>query len=292
VRVIYLRSVQLYEFRWYQSEILFSIPIFHTICDFTNELPILWQFREFILMFYMQRFYSLFIISLSFLLLSGCHRLLGTYDGPVLVTHEFVQGVTPANAQIFNNRTYPTVQANWPGPGGDKMWLAVNLGATSSPESSVDNGPSRAGWYFQFNRKQGFHHNGSTVTPRWRVQEIIEDSEWKIENDPCRILLGGTWRLPTVEELRAFMSAPVDQGGMGDGNRTSAFNSTLKLHAAGNLQSFDGDLQLRGESGNYWASDQFSNKRGEVLTFGEGSNTFAGNKAFGRSVRCIEDEPS
>lgn len=237
----------------------------------------------------MQRFLKSLLIGLLLFVMTACSWFLSSYDGPVPVSHGYVEGVTPSNAKLYNERTYPTVQANWPGAGGDKLWLAVNLGATNRPETSVDDSPSSAGWYFQYNRKQAFYHNGTNITPSWTTNEIKEDSEWKLENDPCHLLLGGSWRLPTVEELRAFLSAPADQGGMGDGNRTSAFNSTLKLHAAGNLQSFNGDLQLRGESGNYWASDQFSKNRGEVLTFGQGSNTFAGNKAFGRSVRCIEE---
>ncbi|MDZ7719076.1 MAG: hypothetical protein U5K72_09700 [Balneolaceae bacterium] len=237
----------------------------------------------------MQRLFNALFIGFGLFVFASCSWFLGDYDGPKLVSHSYVQGVTPSNATLYNERTYPTVQANWNGPGGDKIWLAVNLGASAPPENSVDDSNDSAGWYFQFNRKQAFYHNGSNLTPSWTTNEIIEDSGWRIENDPCRILLGDSWRLPTVEELRAFMSAPIDKGGMGDGNRTSAFNSKLKLHAAGNLQSFDGSLQLRGESGNYWASDQFSNKRGEVLTIGEGSNTFAGNKAFGRSVRCLKE---
>jgi hypothetical protein len=211
------------------------------------------------------------------------------YDGPTFVSHGYIDGVTPSNATLYNERTYPTVQANWNGPGGDKVWLAVNLGATTPPENSVDESNASAGWYFQFNRKQGYYHNGSNLTPSWRTNEIKEDSDWKPANDPCRILLDNNWRLPTVEELRAFLAAPISNGGLGDGNRTSAFNSTLKLHAAGNLHSFSGELQMRGETGNYWASDQFSPTRGEVLTFGEGSNTSAGHKAFGCSARCVQE---
>lgn len=237
----------------------------------------------------MQRFFKSLLIGLLLFIMTACSWFLGSYDGPTPVSHGYVEGVTPSDANLFIDRTYPTVQANWSGPGGDKLWLAVNLGATGQPETSVDTSPSRAGWYFQFNRKQGYYHNGTNLTPSWQAIEIREDSSWEIENDPCQILLGDTWRLPTIQELRAFVEAPPAQGGMGDGNRTSAFNSILKLHAAGNLRSFGGGLQLRGEVGNYWASNQFSENRGEVLTFGEGNNTFAGNKAFGRSVRCIQE---
>lgn len=230
----------------------------------------------------------IFLGLLIILFIGSCSYFLTSID-PDTVTHGFVQGVTPANAAVFSERSYPIVKADWPGPGGNKTWLAVNLGATTRPETSVDRSPSSAGWYFQFNRKQAFHHNGNSITPQWRNQSIEEDNSWSIGNDPCRILLGESWRLPAITELRAFREASVEKGGMGEGNRTAAFNSTLRLHAGGELQTFDGDLRYRGEQGRYWASDQFDPKRGEVLGFESSSSTFASNKAFGRPVRCIKD---
>ncbi|MCC5908042.1 MAG: hypothetical protein JJU13_17640 [Balneolaceae bacterium] len=224
------------------------------------------------------------------LFLFSCHYFLSSYDGPLEAAHGYVDGVTPANASLYNNRTYPTVEADWPGPGGDKVWLAMNLGATDFPESSIDNRAGRAGWLFQFNRSQGYHHNGQLVTPNWRVTSIDEDTEWELENDPCHILLGEPWRIPTVEMLRAFREAPVNRGGMGEGNRTAAFNSTLRLHSPGFLHSFSGDLRDRGNAGHYWARDQFNSRQGEALGIGESSGTFGGGKAFGRSVRCVKDD--
>ena len=234
----------------------------------------------------------LILILFSFVASSlSCSKFLSSYDAPEVVSHGYVDGVTPSNASIYNDRSYPTVEANWAGPGGDKVWLAVNLGANAEPQSSVDNNPARAGWKFQFNRSQAFHHNGQVLTPQWRTTNIDQDTNWQPENDPCRLLLGDPWRLPTIEELRAFREAPMNRGGMGEGNRTAAFNSTLKLHAAGFLHSFTGELRNRGATGQYWASDQFTSSNGETLGFSdEGSGTFGGNKAFGRSIRCIEDE--
>lgn len=229
------------------------------------------------------------VILLGIFLITSCSYFLSSYDVPQTITHGYVQGVTPANAETFRNRSYPTVKANWPGPGGNKVWLGVNLGATHEPANSVDDRASRAGWYFQFNRKQGFHHNGEVPTPQWRIQSINEDTNWEITNDPCRILLGSPWRVPTVEEIRAFREASVSRGGMGEGNRTSAFNSRLRLHAAGELHSFDGDLRNRGNFGRYWASTQLNRTDGEAFSFGDSSRTYGSNKAFGRPVRCIRD---
>lgn len=236
----------------------------------------------------MKRFLIIFSGLFLILFAGSCSYFLTSLE-PDSITHGYVQGVSPANASIFTERTYPIIQANWPGPGGDKVWLGVNLGATTQPETSVDDSPSSAGWYFQYNRKQGYYHNGELITPQWRIQEIEEERSWGLSNDPCRLLLGETWRLPTVVELRAFREAPASDGGMGEGNRTSAFNSDLRLHAAGELQTFDGQIRFRGERGRYWASDQFNPREGEVLGFGDASSTFGSNKAFGRPVRCIQD---
>jgi len=233
------------------------------------------------------------LIIFTFLLLGtlSCSKFLSPYDAPEVVSHGYVDGVTPGNASIYNQRSYPTVQANWPGPGGDKVWLAVNLGATGEPESSVDDNPGRAGWKFQFNRSQAFHHNGQVLTPQWHTNRIDEGSDWLPENDPCRLLLGDPWRIPKVEEWRAFREAPMNRGGMAEGNRTAAFNSTLRLHAAGELQAFDGHLRYRGENGRYWAQQQFTSRNGEAFGFSDAaSSTFGSNKAFGRPVRCIKDD--
>lgn len=266
-----------------------ELKISFDACDFMNELPILIRRKNLIYMFSMRRLLLVLLLLVSLIPLNSCHWFLGSYDGPTIVSHGYVEGVTPSNIEQFNTRDYPTVQANWEGPGGDKIWLAVNLGATEKPFTSADPSPQHAGWYFQFNRKQGFYHNGSTLIPQWTTRSINEDTAWEPANDPCRLLLGNPWRLPKIEELRAFRSAPLSQGGMGEGNRTDAFNSVLNLHAPGYLHSYVGELRERGESASYWASDQFSPTHGEALGIGEGSGTFGGGKAFGRLVRCVKE---
>ena len=222
--------------------------------------------------------------------ITSCSVFISPDDSPESASHGYVKGITPSSSEFFEERRYPTIQANWPGEGGDKTWLGRNLGAIDSPRNSVDDRAAVSGWYFQFNHKQGYYHTGTDLFPTWEHSGIREDSEWKLENDPCRQLLGNRWRLPTLIELGNFLHATQERGGLQQGNRTDAFNSQLRLHAAGELHSYDGSLTNRGVHGRYWSSDQYSEDRGESLTFDAGgSSTYASNKAFGRPVRCIYD---
>ena len=79
----------------------------------------------------------------------------------------------------------------------------INAGspATSGADhqaTAVDDATeASAGWYWQFNRKQGYKHTGTTVIPAWNTTSIDEDSDWIPANDPCAIELGAGWRIPT-----------------------------------------------------------------------------------------------
>ena len=85
--------------------------------------------------------------------------------------------------------------------GQDKYWITQSLGADNPANSASDATESAAGWYWQFNRKQGYKHDGSTFTPStaWLI-DINETGNWAPVNDPCAILLGSGWRIPTHTE--------------------------------------------------------------------------------------------
>lgn len=200
----------------------------------------------------------------------------------MIISHGSVDGVTPSDDS--GERSYTIVQADWDGPGGDKSWLGENLGAVGEPESVDDDDPDRSGWYFRFNRQQGYYHDGSfekaegfPTGPASR-STIREDSDWEEENDPCRILLEGSWRIPTEDEWTAAAEAG---------------SSALNLHAAGRLSpSFGHPLDSRGELGVYWSSTQFNTHNAIVIEIdsdGEISKTEPLQKHYGVPVRCIED---
>jgi hypothetical protein len=194
------------------------------------------------------------------------------------INHVTTGGVAP----VDKNTTYGTV-TNIPGETA-KCWITSNLGSTQQATSVSDASEASAGWYWQFNRKQGYMHDGSNITPSWTVTSINENSDWQTANDPCAIELGTGWRLPTKTEW-----SNVDgTGGWTDWN--GPWNSGLKLHAAGILYSSNGSLIGRGFGGYYWSSTQDNMNEGSYLLFGAGGSSMISNgKALGSSVRCLRD---
>ena len=177
--------------------------------------------------------------------------------------------------------TYGTVFTDL--SGAPKCWITRNLGATNQAASATDFTEASAGWYWQFNRRQGYKHDGTTRTPSttW-ITSIDENSDWILVNDPCNFLLGIGWRLPTKNEW-----TNADANGSWN-NTNDAYASVLKLHAAGALSG--GNLFFRGIFGYYWSSTQYNSVNGHFVIF-TGSTSNVGNapKVLGNSVRCIKD---
>jgi hypothetical protein len=165
-----------------------------------------------------------------------------------------------------------------------KCWITRNLGADQQATAVNDATEQSAGWYWQFNRMQGYKHDGALLTPSWTITSIWENLEWEAQNDPCAIEFGFGWHVPTNTEWTNLDAA----GGWMDWN--GPWNSLLKLHAAGYLDSSNGVLYNRGISGDYWSrnQNQFQNFDGFYLYFFSVlCNVQTINKAAGQSVRCV-----
>ena len=186
-------------------------------------------------------------------------------------------------APVIKTVTYGTV-TNIPGE-TSKCWITRNLGATQQPNTAFDGSEAAAGWYWQFNKQQGYKHDGTTRTPNttW-IAAITENSDWIANNDPCSLLLGSAWRLPTDAEWTNVNAA---------GNWTNwsgPWNSGLQLHSAGYLNFSDGSMANRGTFGYYWSSLRWDANYGLCLIFANGSSGVgASNKASGKAIRCIRD---
>ena len=197
-----------------------------------------------------------------------------------LTAHHTAGTVAPVTKTV----TYGTV-TNIPGE-PTKCWITSNLGADHQATSMDDASEASAGWYWQFNRKQGYKNDGTIQTPntQW-INPINENSDWLTANDPCTSELGTSWRLPTATEW-----SNINTNGNWS-NWTGPWNSGLKLHAAGSLVFFDGSLGDRGSRGMYWSSNSYDGFDGTYL-FLSSIDCEVNNldmKSWGNSVRCLND---
>jgi hypothetical protein len=190
----------------------------------------------------------------------------------VTANHAPADGVSPVTRTV----TYNSVSFS------SECWIDRNLGAVGVATLATDNSESNAGWYWQFNRKQGRQNTGGTNnTPAWSISTITENSDWTAAQDPCTIVLGAGWRLPTNAEWTA---ADAGWNGYAD-----TYASPLKLHAAGRV--FDnGTLDSRGLYGGYWSGTQSTTALGIPIDFGPGFSYMAAwPKASGFTLRCLRN---
>lgn len=211
----------------------------------------------------------------SFTTLSGS----GFTCGSSITINHTAGSVAPVTKTV----TYGTV-TNIPGE-SSKCWISQNLGADHQATSVDDDTEASAGWYWQFNRKQGYKHDGITRTPdiTW-ISSINENSDWTSYADPCTNELGSGWRIPTYSEWIIL----IDEENWTDWN--SSWSSELKLHTAGYLYYENGLFDGHGAFGSYWSSSQSSDCVNSYnLYFDRGANSvFSNSKSYGFSVRCIK----
>jgi hypothetical protein len=194
-----------------------------------------------------------------------------------------INHVAGAVAPVSKTVTYGTV-TNIPGE-TSKCWITSNLGADHQATAVDDATEPSAGWYWQFNRKQGYKHDGTTRTPNttW-ITAINEDLDWEAANDPCTLEFGSGWRLPTYVEWYN-----VDNIGNWT-NWNGPWNSSLKLHAAGHIYYDNGSLGGRGSYGAYWSNTRPNTTYGWYLPFTSGYCYMdSDDKANGFSIRCLRD---
>jgi uncharacterized protein (TIGR02145 family) len=187
-------------------------------------------------------------------------------------------------APVTKTVTYGIVETSLSGE--KKCWITQNLGADNQANSANDTTETAAGWYWEFNRKQGNTHLGSTCIPPLYGNYTAENSDWTAANDPCSILLGTYWRIPTKTEWTNVIN---NIGGI---NYNHAYASVLKLHAAGRLspmfqQCYPGD---RGSVGYFWCTEQYSDTRGWTMFIINAVNSLMDNgKGERLSIRCLRD---
>ena len=207
-----------------------------------------------------------------------------------ITVHHVAGDISPETVTI----TYPVVETTLGSSDGSvNCWIAQNLGATTQASSATDATAAASGWYWIFNQKQGYAHDGSTRTPddgTWVTGAVDrEDSDWESANDPCQILLGGQWRLPTNTKW-------VDADGSSGGSWSSysnTYSSVLKIHAAGQLREANGAVYQRGTYGYYWSSTQNTSNSNYGQDFRCSSSVAQASnnsyKATAEPLRCLSE---
>ena len=192
------------------------------------------------------------------------------------INHLVSGGVAPVDKTV----TYGTA-TNIPGE-LTKCWITRNLGSALQATGVSDATEASAGWYFQFNCKQGYQYISSRIPATTWISSISESSNWTTANDPCTIELGTGWRIPTNTEWTNVDASWTNWNG--------PFGSALKLHAAGLLSNSDGSLGSRSSYGYYWSSVQGNDTYSWYLVFSSSSSNMGfSDKAFGFSARCVRD---
>ena len=189
----------------------------------------------------------------------------------------------------FGGITYHTVMYN------GRCWLDRNLGATQVATAANDS--LGFGYYYQWGRLgDGHQHPANDTTSAIAVTSVPGHSlfilspstpyDWQdpqnvnlwnpgdYTNNPCP----NGWKVPELAEWKEAFA--------GWNNSSDAYNSALKLPAAGYRSHTDGSIIPN--TGGYWSAS-LNGKGSEIVYF---DNTAIGNlnkyRARGFSVRCIE----
>ena len=197
--------------------------------------------------------------------------------GTLTINHLAANGVAPVDKTV----TYGTV-TGIPGEPA-KCWITRNLGASQQATAVNDATEASAGWYWQFDLKKGYKHDGTIATPTWSFASYTPPGNWSATVDPCTLELGAGWRIPTSTEW-----INIDESG-GWAIRADQWNSGLKLHGAGSITS--GNLVARGGQSMYWSSTYISKMAGAYNLQGSSGYSEVGNypTSYAFPLRCIKD---
>jgi len=187
-----------------------------------------------------------------------------------------------------------------------RTWMDRNLGA-----SRVSNGPSDIpsyGWLFQWGRGADGHQIrlsqttttlSTTLTPGHNKFIVANTSlsDWRTSSNMKQdaLVWGGVssinnpcpsgFRLPHVAEWQAEIASWAS----GNNHVQRAFNSVLKLPAAGARIGRTGLILHVGEMGSYWTSHT-TGATSSLLSISSGQLAIqTAPRSYGYSVRCIQN---
>ncbi len=188
-----------------------------------------------------------------------------------------------------------------------KDFMCYNLGTANTGADPFTPSWEINGGYWQWGRSAqaaagptgpdvGQANNGPVSG--WNSTNPADDS-WtdgtKTANDPCPT----GYRIPTKAEWDGVLAHNLISN-VGTFNNSTTnygagkkFGDQLTLPAASGRDSNDGSLVSRGDAGVYWSSTEFETEFAWNLFFTSGFaiTSYVGNRAYGYSVRCVEDTP-
>jgi len=159
-------------------------------------------------------------------------------------------------------------------------WLAQNLGA-SDQAPTVDNAEEKyAGWYWQHNRSKGYTYKSQSS---WSSGS---DKSWASSADPCYLLLGGSWKVPSDNRLKDLISPS------GHGLDYYWGRTTLKLHYGGYISTSGSKTGLGSKYGFgcYTAQGGLGTKAYALVhsgTFNPGAYVDLDDVDYAYNLRCI-----
>jgi len=197
---------------------------------------------------------------------------------PATITVHHVAGpVSPTTGDITYNVISTTAFGS---ASGGYCLLDRNLGVTTLP-TSVSDIPNGTGWYFQFGRKKGWADLAGVTAglSTYTVAYATPSTNWSSANDPCTLLLGSSWRIPTQTEGVGFTT----------GTPTTLY-TTWKMCL--NYYMFEAGTGTSAIGSMIWVSNYFSATAGSVAYAGSATTTYASssmNYNCGVPVRCIKN---
>jgi len=223
---------------------------------------------------------KLFLFAGMVLAMSGALRAQDCATGycPATITVHHVAGLlSPVTVDI----TYGVDKNTYSGT--TACWITRNLGATQQATAYNDATAASAGWYWQFNRKQGYSFTTGSRVPNttWNAN-ISENSTWTSTTDPCTLMLGSTWRIPTITEYQSLITA------VGNVGIASYYNTTLKLHNAGQTDQYGNSTNSVGSICYTWLNAMSSSTLGFILYISSNAaSASTDTKSYGHTLRCL-----
>ncbi|MDR1882834.1 MAG: FimB/Mfa2 family fimbrial subunit [Prevotella sp.] len=215
---------------------------------------------------------------------------------------------TVTSVPKYENTIYKPVlvegQYSEGGPAERKYWAPVNVGATSiAYEAGALSG---CGYIYQWGRNVPFVYDSTNtvdgplsaeaaasddrfIIPDGTPNDWLDpqdDNLWSGENaqGPCP----DGWRVPTEAELTVLKSKIVAAGVVNNRVSVTGVGGTLYLPAAGSCY-YTGAWGYQGTYGRYWSSTTFETSARRLEFVGSSFSVGAVGRAYGISVRCIQE---